>query len=340
MSVKILLGGYYGFDNIGDEMILEVMLSHLKIHYGEDGMATVLSNRPSETHKKHGVKAVSRWNILTFWRHVWRSDLFILGGGGLLQDKTSFLSLLYYLIWIQLSLWAKTPVFLYAIGVESLNRRLSRLYVKYLLTRPHVTITVRDKESKMALERIGVPSNRIHLTRDPVFAVTAEKTPVNRQILIVPRAPGSIEAQALFDHLVGYSGDMAVFKVALFQPVLERSAYINEEWGQALAKLPMTTIHSMEDLKDVVAHSQYVVSSRFHGLVMAALFGRPFLGVGDPNKVGRFCKEWNMPFLPWSATVLERDAAFQTLFSMSSAFREERLREVRKSALKTMEYLI
>ena len=50
---KILISGYYGFDNFGDEAILKVLLEKLK-----DCDVTVLSANPRKTFDTYGVHTV------------------------------------------------------------------------------------------------------------------------------------------------------------------------------------------------------------------------------------------------------------------------------------------
>ncbi|WP_172680186.1 polysaccharide pyruvyl transferase family protein [Methylomonas koyamae] len=45
------------------------------------------------------------------------------------------------------------------------------------------------------------------------------------------------------------------------------------------------------------AELDIVVGMRFHGLVMAALLGLPFVGIGRDSKLSDFCQDAGMPFL-------------------------------------------
>ena len=93
---KILLSGYYGFDNAGDEAVLYAILQSLRKAI-PDGEITVLSNQPEQTEAQYKVRAVDRWNKKALYREVKNCDLLISGGGSLLQDVTSKNGILYYL---------------------------------------------------------------------------------------------------------------------------------------------------------------------------------------------------------------------------------------------------
>jgi polysaccharide pyruvyl transferase WcaK-like protein len=128
-GVRVVVAGYYGFGNLGDELILSALAKELRTVY-PDPKIVVLSHDPAHTQAFHSLPAVSRWNpFAVFWQFL-RADLFVLGGGGLIQDKTSHRSLLYYLSLVALARLLLRRVFLYRIGVESLNRSVSRVLTR------------------------------------------------------------------------------------------------------------------------------------------------------------------------------------------------------------------
>ena len=90
------VAGYYGFRNAGDEAILEAIARELQARGHE---VVALSGDPKRTREDHGLRAYHRLNPLA----LLRADLWLLGGGGLLQDATSALSLTYYLSVLRLA---------------------------------------------------------------------------------------------------------------------------------------------------------------------------------------------------------------------------------------------
>ena len=77
---NILISGYYGFDNIGDESILRTLVTSLRERI-PDCSLTVLSHDPAATREKYGVEAVERMSPLAIARAVRRCDMLISGGG-------------------------------------------------------------------------------------------------------------------------------------------------------------------------------------------------------------------------------------------------------------------
>ncbi|MBQ1603097.1 MAG: polysaccharide pyruvyl transferase family protein, partial [Oscillospiraceae bacterium] len=111
--VNILISGYYGFDNIGDESILRTVINSLRARV-PDCHLTVLSHNPAATREKYGVDAVDRMSLREIVREIRRCDLLISGGGSLLQDVTSSKSIHYYLTIIRLAKLYGKKVFIYS----------------------------------------------------------------------------------------------------------------------------------------------------------------------------------------------------------------------------------
>ena len=119
--VNILISGYYGFDNIGDESILRTLVSSLREHI-PDCSLTVLSHNPASTREKYGVEAVDRMSPMAILRAVKQCDMLISGGGSLLQDVTSSKSLHYYLSIIRCAEFFHKKVFIYSQGIGPIDR--------------------------------------------------------------------------------------------------------------------------------------------------------------------------------------------------------------------------
>ncbi len=85
--MKIVISGYYGFDNVGDEAILLSMIQAFR-SYDPTIEIIVLSNTPERTKLEFNVDAVNRWNIKAIFQALKGSDGLISGGGSLLQDET------------------------------------------------------------------------------------------------------------------------------------------------------------------------------------------------------------------------------------------------------------
>src|SRR5687768_1642580 len=86
--MKIVLAGYYGFENVGDELLLHAVLEGIRQRLPE-ARPIVLSNVPKSTSAAHNVRAISRWNVGSIVGSVYGADRLLFGGGGIFQDRTS-----------------------------------------------------------------------------------------------------------------------------------------------------------------------------------------------------------------------------------------------------------
>src|SRR6056297_2399375 len=129
---RIMISGYYGFDNLGDEAILGSMIKMIK-RINPDIEITILSNKAEQTSKRYDVNSVYRYDTFKIMSTMKRSDIFISGGGSLLQDVTSMKSVPYYLGLIFLAKVFNLKTIFFAQGVGPLNSKFNRFLVSKVL---------------------------------------------------------------------------------------------------------------------------------------------------------------------------------------------------------------
>jgi polysaccharide pyruvyl transferase CsaB len=168
---RLLISGYYGFGNAGDEAVLAAILTSLRRQAAALECA-VLSAAPQVTRRLHGVPAFHRARPREVLAAMRGCDLFVSGGGSLLQDVTSLNSLLFYLLQIRMARMLRRRVMVYAQGIGPLVRPAARRLTARVL-RGADWITVRDTESAAELERLGLKPGAppVEVTADPVFAL-------------------------------------------------------------------------------------------------------------------------------------------------------------------------
>lgn len=173
--LKIVLSGFYGLGNTGDEAILKAIVDNLRSEL-ENPDITVFSLSPEQTAKEHGVKSVYRG-----WRHgnkekvkaLREADLLISGGGGLLQDTypTKFLfgPLPYYLLIVFLAKLCGAKVMFFSQGIGPVTSTWGKILMKVFANMADF-VTVRDDYSKEYLHSLGVKRPETVVTADIVFA--------------------------------------------------------------------------------------------------------------------------------------------------------------------------
>ena len=116
---KVLLCGYYGEHNLGDDALLQVLLQQLP--EGCEALATALDQQ--EIRALFGVATTDRSRLAGVLAALGSCDALVLGGGSLLQDATSFRSLLYYAALILAARLQGRAVILWGQGLGPLYRR-------------------------------------------------------------------------------------------------------------------------------------------------------------------------------------------------------------------------
>ena len=315
MSRSIVVSGYYGFGNAGDEAILAALIRSLETT-GTSLVPVVLSATPADTSRQHGVASIFRYDLPAIARVLRACSGFISGGGTLLQDATGPRSVLYYLgllRWAQR--WGK-PTFVYAQGVGPVRSSLYRVWMRRVLRRA-TYVSVRDRRSAALLKALGVPASLIDVVADPVLLL--EPAPTDRAelilheeglrtdaapIIIAPRPTAGQEqliAQlaAGADRLVeeGYAIWLLPMQPAVDTAVCYR---IRERMRH-----PATILrgdYRPEELLALMTYAKLVIGIRLHALIMAVNVGVPVVGLSYDPKVDGFLEEvGKIPLAPIQA---------------------------------------
>ncbi len=138
--MNILICGYIGGGNCGDEAICDRLAA--EIRKGGDTV-TLLSLAPKESAAWHDACARSRYSPAVL-KAMWKCDLFILGGGTLLQAATSRRSAVYYLSLAALAAIMGKPWVLLG-GIDPLTGGVKRMAKQILPTAN--AFFLRDKDS-------------------------------------------------------------------------------------------------------------------------------------------------------------------------------------------------
>ena len=300
---EILISGFYGFGNIGDEAVLAGMLQSLRARLG-DVPCTVLSADPRATEAAHRVTAVGRTDPAAIVRAMRRARLFISGGGALLQDVTSGRSALYYLGLLRLAAALVPRTMVYASGIGPLRRPIIRYLARRVLDRTDA-VTVRDADAAALVQALGIRKDPL-LSADP--AVLLRPAEAARAAALLDR---SVAADV---PLVGvavrpWAGDafVAPLSAALHRVARHRGAGIVvvpfypavdlpisrrlvEACEGNLVAAPITPAEAMA----LTSRMEVLVGLRLHALLFAAAVGTPPVGLAYDPKVASLFRDFDM----------------------------------------------
>ena len=276
--MRVLISGYYGFGNLGDEALLSGLTAALRDRGHE---SVVLSGDPAATTAMHGVEALHRTKGLL--KGILGSDAVISGGGGLLQDGTSTRSLRYYLGVIRLARLLGRPAVVYGQSLGPLSEA-GRLRVAAALR--GVPLLLRDEHSVALAVALGA---RARLVADPALLLSKPGQHVVRDpslVVLVPRG-GQAALNASLERL-------AVRIVQAGRTVSVASLHPREDddsVARLVAAVPTASLVATPTptvALDLFARAGYVVSVRLHGCILAALAGTGYAGLSYDEKVDGF----------------------------------------------------
>ncbi|MBD2178157.1 polysaccharide pyruvyl transferase CsaB [Pseudanabaena sp. FACHB-1998] len=310
---QAVLCGYYGMGNGGDEALLATLLQMLP----KEIQPLVLSANPKATENLHQVEASDRYSVFGLMKILKRSDLFIWGGGSLMQDATSARNPIYYGGLMGLAQGMGLQTVAWAQGVGPLKRGISKWIAKRAFQGCNA-VSVRDRHSAELLANWQIESI---IAPDPVWAL--ESTPMDIYGDIAsPRV-----AVVLRSHPSLTSCRLATITEALQKLQVQTNAYIllvpfqpsqDKAIAQAICdslneKFPkQSQIIIQKDprkLKGVFRGVDLAIAMRLHGVIMAAAEGCQCSAISYDPKVSYLMEDldisgWELENLPDDAQSL------------------------------------
>ncbi|MFC7062980.1 polysaccharide pyruvyl transferase CsaB [Halobacillus seohaensis] len=292
--MKVILSGYYGFHNTGDEAILYSLIQQLRAHDASIDI-TVLSNDVTHTRNTYQVQAVNRWNVKEVIQAIKQSDGLITGGGSLLQDVTGIKSIIYYTGVMRIAKFLRRPVFVYSQGMGPITGRIAKKLTKVTLNKVDY-LTVRDEESKQLLTEIGV-KKEITVVPDSVMGLdysptTSSYTQNNNSIIMVSvrdwpsQQPYKEKIAHALDRLVRPGGYQIVFIPMHGENDAQCSEDIRSLMEESAEVLPHHL--SIQEKIDTIANSKLLIGMRLHSLIFSAISTTPFIAISYDPKIDAF----------------------------------------------------
>jgi len=268
---KILVTGYYGGGNLGDEALRLALLGAL---------------RKAAKLKPVILAGAERCRPLTILRELRRSAALVLGGGGLLQNKTSNRSLFYYLGLITLARVVHRPAFLIGQGLGPIDGWLARRLTRFSLGKVRY-LGVRDKGSLTLAEEIGLNAQ---LESDLFFLLPP--LPEKRTRNNPPRIGISLTGRATaskFEEWKEFLATLNAETALIFLPFFPREDLpLAKRLSQWLPGATVNVPDSVGEAQSLIANMDLIVSSRLHPLEFALRAGTPMLAILSDPKIEGF----------------------------------------------------
>lgn len=308
----ILICGYFGAGNAGDDASLAAVAGRLAAHDPAARLTATVRGRRGGI--PAGVRTVR--TLREIKKELKKSRLLVFGGGSLLQDATSLRSLIFYAWVLRTAERTGCPSVIWG-GVGPLTTRTARRIAARAVRR---TDAVYARDSAAAAEFLSLGARRVIPARDPAADTKPEDIPPElekslprgRYIAFFPRSiaalrrPGGKRTgkkadDALFSALTGAAqrladGHETVPVFAAMSPednaVCRRMA--DETGGRAIPAGTLTP----GGLVTLAAGADAVIAVRLHAAIFACSAGVPTVIVDHDPKTAGFAADAHIPALP------------------------------------------
>lgn len=283
MGPRIVVAGWFGSGNLGDELILRAIIRELREIGAEpaaitsDAAHTWLNHRiDSHTHR-------SPRDHRRLAADLRRADGLVLTGG-LIQNETSPWNLPHHAG----RLWAAggTPAAAAGLGAGRVNGRWGKLVAERMM-RKVSPVVVRDRDSATRLGDLGVRDIRVGA--DPVLALQPDPVAAGNTMCVILRppnrpGPGTAAAKARppsperaqrTAEALDAAADQLGFTIRLVAFHAGRDQAVHEEVAKRLTVSAELISPGLDEVMTEVGRSRLVVAMRYHGAVAALLADRP-----------------------------------------------------------------
>lgn len=331
MSTQILLCGYFGCGNLGDDAILVGLSESIT---DLDVKFTMLSGAPDETFRLYGMRSIPRLDLKRVRETIQEADYIVFPGGSIFQDVTSVRSAAYYNSIVKHAKKYRKKVFMLGQGVGPLRTYMGRRFAASAFNLAD-EVVVRDPGSMALLKEIGV-KRPIKLGADMAFLMppppdqtsdTHFQVGAMQTIGIAPRPFGRNvkNIHNLFAELAKklYQANMIPVMVEMDQ--VEDGPLIYQIGKILGGKVPdIRHMRTPMNVQQRMSRMEAVIAMRLHAGILAASVGVPPYMISYDPKVTALAKLLDMPPAP-PIEGLTSDRLFENFM----AFLKDRDRNVR-----------
>lgn len=310
-NYDVVMSGYYGFNNSGDDALLTAIINNLR-EYKEDVRILTLSKNPKQTQKLFKVDAINRFNPFKIIPSLKKSKLFLNGGGTLIHDATSSHSLYYYLYLMNLAKKLGLKLVVYANGIGPFKPKNEKIAA--FVTKKADLITLRDELSQTELRRIGVDNENVFVTADP--AITLSSCPDFETLKLMKEHGIEKDEKYMAVSVRGWNKCDKLFEAKLagicdyvYEKYNIKTIFITMRPSEdliisqnILSKMAhkgyiIETEQSAEKLMGIISKCHLVIGMRLHSLIYATTMCVPLIGVIYDPKIKGFLDYINQDML-------------------------------------------
>jgi O-antigen biosynthesis protein len=320
-GVSVVLAGWYGATNLGDELLLSMFIEWVR---ERNGIPTVISLHPAHTSAAYRTPAVGYVDLPAIVEAVSGARLVVLGGGGLFQDyepvpvasleRFPALNVAQFAQFAFLAGEIGVPVAALAQGVGPLTSDDARRIAAEVFQRVDV-VSVRDPASASLINALGV-HRKIPVAPDPGWAYRgavpmqeglSARFPelAGRKVFAMVLRAWPFRAGWEDTFIAAFAASMPNDWACLWLdftrlPNVEGTAPRNNEIAARLSsRLPGVHViwngMALDEAAALIASCDAVIAMRLHGVLLGHLAGLPVIALEYDDKVRAMGDELGVP---------------------------------------------
>ncbi len=276
---KILLCGYFGFNNFGDEWLLKTVFRLVNIH-GKKKEFFVLYNVKEKIKIDKNIVYIPRWNFIEILKSISQVDT-VVSIGGLFQDKTSVLSLLYYLLILFFAKVLNKKVFV--LNTEFDIKKLPKNFVIFLLNIFADSIFVRNTFDLKNGKKIKFCPD-ICLSDFDEKKVFESKKLIHTVGIVVKQTSNFMLLSEMCNVL------SKQYKIVFVPFHIKEDYLFCLKLCKKLNNCEIRVWDKVENYRNIFADIDLIITSRLHGIILAAVLCKPFICVSEEEKIKKMIK--------------------------------------------------
>lgn len=308
---KVILAGYFGAGNIGDEAILYSIVNRLKSQLDILVLGYGYNEKKNDLEVKYGLlpRITRPLEILKFLRRLVCIDALILGGGGFLANELQPLSVYYWLFLAMVAKILHKKTIFFAIGGGPFKKGISSIPIKFILNQVDAII-LRDSVSERFIKELGVKT-KTKVMSDIVFLL--EPTNSDKNVFLDPNMKKS-SPKVLFimpmrfhinkiwkdekyrtkytkyvqsiSHLADFVADQ-LKGTPIFLPFAPQDVKMYLEIISSMKRKEHAILYDKIDydnidldfILNIIKHCNFVVGGRYHSAIFSIIEGIPVIPV-------------------------------------------------------------
>lgn len=305
----ILLSGYYGFDNFGDDLVLMLLVDRLRKEI-PDIEIVALAKNPSNAMRRYKINCKHRYRPMAVKKAIEESYNYINGGGTLLTDVTSRRSLGYYCFMLKYAKKKGLRTMLLGSGIGPFVNQSGAEQAHDALSCTDI-IALRDSNSLDIIEQLGLGDKAVP-TADMAFLLSPEAN-ANRITSKIMKENSLKENNYFivalrewkynspdFERSVAATCDHLARKYSLtpvFIPVQPEKDLAISRLTASYMTTPAVIInrpeHNLTLLPGLSVGARFTLSMRLHPIICSFVYARPVIALSYDAKVSGFVEENN-----------------------------------------------